>query len=392
MITRSVALVIFMLWPVNILLGDGPLWQKELPSEPNTGCYPCGVVADVLENRLLIYGIRMQTLAGEGDLMLWEVNPDGSLRQELRIGYVSKELALPISTFGSIALEAEGNIAALGGLDSNTSVVSLLVVNREGGKESVKGMTKPLENHDNIVIRELLSCDNSILVGGKQGTNGFLIKLDDQGNEEWYALFDLGGTEVFTDIAVESNRVYVAGMTVNIDASNRMGFGSETQNFLLTYDRDGQLLEEDYFDGVCSTKPPQLGLLENGNVLLAYDKSADIRRTELNVRAYSPESKLIWETKVLGGDGNGPPGYFKILGISTGRFIIGNVANGSELVIVECSSDGQVIRRWSLGRVVGPYGKLHLVELGGKGYAVFGTLSHGRIYNVKINICAFPME
>ncbi|MCK4914232.1 MAG: hypothetical protein KAI59_06625 [Planctomycetes bacterium] len=392
---RILMFITIVLWLAGNLLGGEPIWQKEIVCDPNTGCYPCAVAADVFSNKLVIYGTRMKSIIDGGDFMFWEINPDGSILQEIRIGSVpGKPTTLPLSKVSDMIIKSDNNIIALGRFDSNTPSSSLLTINQTTGSSSkpTKVSTKSQKKYNNIIITKLLSSNNSIVLAGHQGTDGLLIKLDNNGNEKWNVPFDLGKTEIFTDAAVKSNVIYVTGITVNIREANKMGFGSETKNFLLIYDVDGQLLKQDYFKGVCSTKLPQVTQLENGNVLVAYDKSEDITATDLNVRAYSPDLTLLWETQVVEAEGSGPPGYFKIIAVSGDRFFIGAVFNGGELVIVECSSNGQVIERWSLGKIVGPYGELHIEALGGKVYAVFGTPSYGNFQNVKIMALAFPIK
>ena len=385
---RISMLAIIAFWHIGNIAGNEPAWQKELPCDPNTGCYPCAVAADSLNNKLIICGIRMQSFAGDGDFMLWEMGSGSNISQETKIGDVSEELALPLSMFNSIAIKTD-KITVLG--SKSTSPLSLLTINRRDDHESVNVTATLPSKYGNILITKLQSLDNSILLAGKEGTNGLLILLDENGNENWSELFDLGETEVFTDFVIGGdNEIYVTGFTAQIHAQNKIGFGNEAQNFLLLYDTDGRLLKQDYFDGVCSTKPPQITRLGNKNILVAYDKN--IMATELNIRAYNPDFELLWETQVVKVEGNGPPGYFKIIPVADNKFFVGAVFNGGELVILECSSEGKVIERWDLGKIVGPYGQLHLATLDGKVYTVFSTRSLGKLKNIKTIITAFMIK
>jgi len=390
---RLLLCIIVILWPIANLLGGECIWQKEIACDSNLGCFPGTVSTDVKGNKLVILGATIRNDVGEENLVLWEIDPNANILHQTQIGATPKGSAtIPLfHRFRDIFIKNDNQITILGDFDVNTPS-SLLTISRGGGNKSIKSITKSRNKYENILISRMDSTNDSVVLAGRQENNGLLIKLDALGNEVWKKTFDIGETEVFTDVAVESDEIYVAGFTAPIRAPNKMGFGSEVQNFLLLYDTNGQLIKENYFEGVFSTKLPQVARLKSGTVLVAYDKSKNVTAVDLNVRAYSSDLKPLWETQMVKAGGGGPPGCFRIVAVSGDRAFVGVVFNGGELVIAECASDGKVIERWTLGKTVGPHGGLHLAELDRRVYAIFGTPSYGNFQNVKTMILAFPIK
>jgi len=394
---RLLVCLIIMSCFIGNLFGRELIWQKDLACDANMGCSPAVVAADVNANKLIILGASIRDEGKEGDFLIWEMDTNGNISNRSKFGKMSKEsAAMPLSLqLSGLSIKGNNDIIVLGKFDGNTPSSSLLTMNRKGNNLSVKSLenSEPAKKVDGAFILKMKPVfGNSLAIVGRQGSNGFITKMDELGNEVWKKIFDINYTEIFSDVASGSTGLYVAGQSVQTKPTNKTSFGSKAQNFLLFYDMDGQLIKQDYFEGVCSTKFPQVARMSSGIVLVAYDRSENITATDLNIRAYNPDLKFLWETQVVTTDGNGPPGYFKILAVSSDRFFIGTVFNGGELVIAECSSDGQVMERWSMGKVVGPFGELQLVTLSKKVYAVFSTISYGELQNVRIKVLAFAIE
>jgi hypothetical protein len=396
---RLLSCILVILWPISSFLGAEPIWQKEITVNSNSGCAPSAVGIDTKGNKLVIFGATIRNGIEEGEFMLWEIDPNGNMLYQTQIGKTSpKSAIMPLfHRSGSISIREGAQIAVLGNFDVNTSS-SLLTISRKGheiDKLSMKNFSNSkIENRkrDKLILKmKPFSCNSQILVG-RQGTDGLLIKLDDAGNEVWEKTFNTGKMGIFTDVIVKPDKIYVTGLTAPVRAPDKMGFSAETQNFLLLYDTNNKLIRENYFEGAYPTKLPQIIQLESGPILVAYDKSKNVTEVDLNVRAYNSDLELLWEKQLVKSGGSGPPGYFKIIAVSGDKFFVGAVFDGGELVIVECASDGTLVERWNFGKIVGPYGGLHLAELDKKIYAIFGTPSYGALQNVKIMALAFPIK
>jgi hypothetical protein len=384
-----------VLLPYSNVLGEDPLWQKELEYDSNTSYSPCAVFTDINDNKLLILGIPIRNSAEEGSFLLWKMNPNGEVSSQVKFGNVPKKSTAihRLSQYGDIAIKSDKSIFVLGDFDGNTAS-SLPIMSKKGDKPSVKNIPNSRVEKgkkDELILRMRPAFNNSQIFTGRQGNNGLLFKFDDTGNEVWKKTFDLGQTEIFTDVVTDNNQIYVTGYSGQVQG--KMVFDTNAvQNFLLLYDSNGQLIKEEYFKGnPFPTEMPQVSRLSSGTVLVVYDKSMNVLSNDLNVRAYSPDLKFLWETQVVKTEG-GTPASFRVIAVSGDKFFIGAVINVGELLLAEYTSNGKLVERWNLGKLVGPDGGLRLVELDKKIYAIFSTITYNSSQKIKIMVLAFPIS
>jgi len=393
---RLLFCIMIVLLPSSNVLGEGPLWQKELACDSNASYSPCAVFTDINDNKLLILGIPIRSSAEEGSFLLWKMDPNGEVSSQVKFGNVQKksEAIHRLSQYGDIAIKSDKSIFVLGDFDGST-VSSLPITSKKGDKPSVKSIPNSRVEKgkkDELILRMRPAFNNSQIFAGRQGNNGLLFKLDDTGNEVWKKTFDLGQTEIFTDVVTDNNQIYVAGYSGQVQG--KMAFDTNTvQNFLLLYDLNGQLIKEEYFEGnPFPTETPQVSQLKSGTVLVVYDKSKDVLANNLNVRAYNPDLKFLWETQVVKTVGGAPPMSFKIIAVSGDRFFVGAVINVGELILAEYTSEGKLVERWTLGKIAGPNGGLRLAELDKKVYAIFSNITYDSSQKIKIMVLAFPIK
>ena len=62
---RLLFCIMIVLLPSSNVLGEGPLWQKELACDSNASYSPCAVFTDINDNKLLILGIPIRSSAEE---------------------------------------------------------------------------------------------------------------------------------------------------------------------------------------------------------------------------------------------------------------------------------------------------------------------------------------
>ena len=376
----------------GVSASDAVLWRQELSCDSNSTCKPGALMVDKNSNEVIILGTSKQTDTKETTCWLWKINPNGVVTHKKSLGVESKHSSFMARIFGikSIVQPDTGDVVRLK-LDNNNSV-SLSVTDR-----NILTRTAELDSGqdwaEGILLHGIAPCKNGdLLIVGQDNGAGIVMRTDISGNVKWKKTFDTEQTENLTSVAysADGNDFYVVGLSASM--VGKMEFEDAAEVCVLRYDGDGKLKVGDFFKGGVApwpTSSPKIVCLASGKVVVVYDKSNNVKATELYAKIYTRELTPLGEKQMLKTKEDGPPAFFDVCATSENRFVLIGVVDYKDLRIYECKEDGTILQTLELdGKVGGGATRVYVEYLTGKIFVAFASRSQENAEGTKIELLA----
>jgi hypothetical protein len=112
----------------------------------------------------------------------------------------------------------------------------------------------------------------------------------------------------------------------------------QSDDFILQCDTQGNILKQEFFSAGSGwpNKLPQICRINEGNLLIVYDKDARFAASDIVMRAYSSDLRLLWEKDVLKSESIV---LFKITPVKENGFVLAAKVVPGDLKV--CQYDGK---------------------------------------------------
>jgi outer membrane protein assembly factor BamB len=303
-----------------------------------------------------------------GDALLMNLTLEGDLLWERTWGGDGYEQAM------SVALAGDGGAYVFGETDSYGAGgrdFFLLKIAEDGSEEWFKTYGDP---HREWPYGMLRLSNGELLIYGftEPGTGGdrdqYALRLGPDGEVIWEYTAAGPGEELVIDALETADGDLVLAVIVEEDGQ------------LLKLDADGNVLWTKRYELAGWQYASQIAETDDGGFLLAgFSMSSGSRRqADMWLARCTPSGKLEWETTF--GDAAHDDYATSLLRLKDGTYLIGGIGNG--MLLSRVDQDGNVLWRRSLvGQTV--YGADGLIELEDGGYLVAGfiQITNGRSYD-----------
>ncbi|MFA5251510.1 MAG: hypothetical protein WC454_02860 [Phycisphaerae bacterium] len=285
------------------------LWQKEVTADANLDCSLGQIALDKTNERLLIAGTSFRPkVYSEGKLWLMEVDTNsGDIAKKTTVRKVAESKAtimLASSLIKGLVVSEHNDISLIGKFDSSTQ--SIMKVNRQGNVNNpIEFIEKNNREKESILVlnRITLPGDNFLLIGRDEDGNGVAMKIGPDGIKLWEKTYKVGQgqTDLFSDGSSIGNDgdFIIVGCSANVSSKPR-ALG-QSDDFILQCDSQGNILKREFFSAGSGwpNKLPQICQINGGNLLIVYDKDTRFAASDIIMRAYSSDLRLLWEKEVL---------------------------------------------------------------------------------------------
>jgi hypothetical protein len=338
------------------------LWQKEVTADANLDCSIGRVAFDKTNKKLLIAGTSFRPkVYSEGKLWLLKVGTNGeNIDRTLFLkdfNENSAAAATPEQWLISGLTISENNDVSLIGKFDDTSL-SIMKMNQQGNVNKsveIAGKNNSLKEGTIILNRIILPNDHFVLIGKNEDDNGVVIKISPEGTNLWEKTYKIGQGRVtlFSDgLSVGNDGDFIiVGCSANVSSKPR-AFG-QSDDFILQCDSQGNILKQEFFSAGSGWphKLPQTCRINGGNLLIVYDKDARFAASDIVMRAYSSDLKLLWEKEVLKSESIV---LFKLTPVNQNGFVLAaNIASG-DLMVYQYDEKGNQIAGIAIDKKVYP--------------------------------------
>jgi hypothetical protein len=245
-----------------------------------------------------------------------------------------------------------------------------------------RNVSKPIEftNKNNrgetgilILNRIDIPGNNLLLIGRDEDEKGLIIKVNSEGAQLWKRSYRIGQGQVdlFTDgLTVAGKEGFViAGCSANAKGKFPDVTGDD---FILLCNAQGDVIAKDIFTGnPWPGKQPQICQENSGNFVVVYDKSIGLQGSDVNIRAYTPDLKFLWEKQVVKSEEKKPSTFNITVKPRNGFIVAANVDFGN-LRVYEYDKDGNQVANLSMDKEVW-VGNIGLVCMDEKAFVIFQT-------------------
>jgi hypothetical protein len=366
------------------------LWSKDLIFDSNTNSTPLASCINKDANGVIVItktGPKGSFLTkGYYDCVLWELGFQGEiLRRTLIKDIDSKTIqtnAVTAGPGGIMASDSDGNLLTIGMLGEQRKEKSLSIVSTASAAEPNVIKNSRIEEFS---ISKLISLPNNthILIGG-QNSYGAYWRIDNQGKIIKEKTFKHGGQERFTgadSIKSHDSNFVVVGLSAKM--KGKMNFEGSTENFILVYDVNDNLIHEDYFAGGDSISIlPKVCSLNDGNIVTVFYKKQDPNsKAGLWARRYTSELKMLWEKEIYPIDIS--IFSFDIISSGSDNFVIAILTSKEGLKIYTFGEEGHKIEYNEYKGMVGIPG-FNIMRMNNRTIIVFEEGSAGNIKELTI--------
>jgi len=360
------------------------LWQKEITADANMDCSLGPVVFDKTNKKLLIAGTSFRPrVYSEGKLWLLEVDTNNSnINRTIHISDINESRAaapitLAVSLISGLMVSENNDVTLVGKFDNTTSPISIVKVTRSiNASKLIKLASKNNSINDFPHINGGISLpgDNLLLMGGgKDG--GSVTMVGSKGDRLWNKRYKIGQgrIEFFNNgLAVgDKNEIAIVGCSANVKGKFPDVAG---EDFILLCSVQGDVIAKDIFSG--SPDPgelPEVCQLSSGNFVVVFckSKSTAMPKSDVNIRTYSPDLKLLWEKSVVKSAEN-KPSSFKIAAVPKNGFVVAADVDFGNLRVYEYDEKGNMVATFSRDKEVWSV-NIGLVCMDKKAFVVFQT-------------------
>ncbi len=349
----------------NVIPTMKVLWQKEVSPDANLNCSLGQVTLDKNTKKLFIAGTSFHPKT-YSDGKFWLLNIDTNNGNTLRKTIIREfpESGTVITTapslIRSMSISENNNVTLVGKFDNLIS--SIVKINQSGTvNKSIKIADESNDINKNSDIEDFsllqneasLSGGNSLLIGRSKS---MITKVDSEGNRIWGKNYKIGQKQqdFFTDGAVVGDKgdFVVVGCSAN-PAETGSKFPDVTgDDFILQGNAQGDVVVKDIFPGnPWPGEQPQMCQVSSGNFIVVYGKGMEFKHSDINIRAYSTDLKLLWEKLVVKSEQN-KPSSFKIATTPQDGFIVAANVDFGNLRVYEYNEKGDKVTNFSMDREV----------------------------------------
>jgi hypothetical protein len=347
------------------------LWQKEFDFEDGLNYSPDSVLFNKVSNTLLIAGASFQpTDKSIGKIWLWEVDSNGNIVRRSILKNISKneisgEIARDISK--ELSVSKNGNISTMLLFKNSEHKQSAIRISQADGvldviqPTIVKDTTPEHIGH----IFKAIPIDDSVLAIGSDDGEGLAVKFDSKGKEIWNKVYDLGKSETLFDGTAVGNEggFLVVGRSSDSEAPFNVNV------FALLCNAEGEVVAKDIFPGN-PLQLPRACQLTSKDFVVAYAIGTEFTRImDLNIRAYTPDLKLLWEKEVVRYN----KGTFSMATIPNGNFILVIKKHHPDILeVYEYDENGNKTKNTSINQAVGSF-SVNIASIKNKIFLIFNT-------------------
>ncbi|MDD5135494.1 MAG: hypothetical protein PHP01_08805 [Phycisphaerae bacterium] len=338
------------------------LWQREVTADANLDCSLGPVALDKTNKKLLITGTSFRPkVYSEGKFWLMELDTNnGDITRKTIIKEANESnatLMLASSLLKSLMVSENNDISLSGKFDG--SAHSIMKINRSGNTNKFiefagknNDANKNREDFSKVHSEVNLSNGNILLMGGGSD-GGIAIKVDSEGTQLWKRNYKIGQKQVdlFNDgLSVENKKEFVI-VGCSVDAKGK--FPDVTgDDFVVRCNAQGDIIAKDIFTGnPWPGEQPRICRTSSGNFIVVYGKGMQFKRSEINIRAYSPDLKLLWEKQVVKSEKN-KPSSFKITATPQNGFIVAANVDFGNLRVYEYDNKGDQVATFSIDKAI----------------------------------------
>gem|GEM_PF-6305671 len=388
----SIAIIFFIISSSTIYANI--LWERDLVFDVNTNSSPHVYCINKEANNLFI--ITKTVPKGEyfhkaGNLVFWDIGASGNIFSKAKLqgadGNEIKTNAFAMRDGSVMASDDLGNLLTIGLLEEQQKEPSFSISVANGIEPNII-IIKPIKD---LKMQQLISfLDNTVLGVGATNTNGFCVKLNNHGEIIEQALFDVGQNEIFTSTDWSKNeKPNIVAVGLSFKLANQETEESYAQNFIILYDPNLNMVHEDYFMGWTSMSPfslmlkPKVCYLEDGNIVVVYNKENSDLKMQLWARCYTPEFKILWDKDILPVDAN--IFSFDLVSTESGGFLMAVVKDQVEKVEFSYwDKECQIIKKSYYNGLVATH-CFNLIRMKNKTIAIFEEYSgRGNMKDITI--------
>ncbi len=188
------------------------------------------------------------------------------------------------------------------------------------------------------VANDLIEIDNSYIIVGTRGENGYIVKIDNRGEVLYqislgYKFFD----EFNSIVKINKREFFVAGDTI---PKNR----NDSQGWLVKIDKEGKLLKRFYYGGEDFDKFNKIVKLKDNNYLLFGYSYQKVSRRVSWILKINQNGEKIFEKKIEVGEDSEIKGGVEV---ENGYILIGNYFSKNREIfgwIAKIDKNGNIIK------------------------------------------------
>jgi hypothetical protein len=375
------------------------VWHQDLVCDPNTNTGPLASCINNNGNGIFVITkteSRGTFLDKEGECILWEIKVGGDIVRRVLLrdanGNTIQTNAQDVGPGCAMASDRSGNIVTAGVLGEQRGKRSIDVISKTDINTADPNIISG-NRIDHFSIKEMVFIKKATfaLVGARKD-DGFYLRIDKRGKILNEVSFDMGQTEILSGAATlkpDNTNLAIAGLSGR--NPNNESKENSVDNFILIYDPNDTLLQEDYFIGAFpGITFPKVCCLDNGNLVVGfYNKDKKESKSGLWARCYTQKLEFLWEKELFSIENSSFS--FDIISCGSIGFRIAILNPIKGLKIYTFNENGDLIGSIEYrGMVVNP--GFNLMRVGGKTIAVFEEGSPGRIEEVTIKAKVIALD
>ena len=311
-------------------------------------------------------------------LWLLEVDPNGGdIAKKIPIKGLSGtkiSLTTASSFVSSITVSENNDVTLVGKFDSFALPASITKISRVGNTN--KAFKFPNQNNSEkefsqVIGRTNFSSSNLLLIGKNKSS---ITNVNSEGVVLWERSYKIGQKygDWFSDGVVIGDKgdFVVVGCSADPAKPKSPYPDVMCDDFIVRCNGQGDVAATDIFPGnPWPGEQPLVCQTGSGNFVVAFGKS--MAMSNINIRGYSPDLKLLWEKPVIKSEGN-KPSSFKIAAIPNNGFVLATNVDFGNLRIYEYDEKGNQVTSFSMDREVW-LGNIGLTCMDNKAIVIYQT-------------------
>lgn len=377
------------------------LWERELAYDVNTNSSPLASCINRDANGVIVItkvGPKGTFLSEGGNCILWEIGINGNIVRKVLLkdagGNIIKTNALAVGPGCAMASDNLGNLLTIGVLNEQRRELTISVILLEHASEP--NVIQSDRISDFLISKLIPLRDNTFALIGGQSGNGKYLRIDNQGKIVKEMSFNRGQHERFTGADViksDISSLAVVGLSTHI--STKDPNESSAENFILIYDSNDKLVQENYFTGeIPGLLYPKICCLDNDDIVTIYKNKSEDHKTRLWARYYTKELKLLWEKEIFAAEKlpNNLPFYFDVISCGSNGFVAAIRRSLKSLEFYFFNADNDKTNYAEYKGLVSTPG-FNLVRMNDKTIAIFEEFSgQGKIKDITIKAKVIALD
>ncbi len=289
---RRIAIIILFFLPLYLAAQPDAVFETTHGGGNNDLCYSVVPVA----NGFLLGGYTFSAGAGGSDMYLVKTDQNGDAVWEQTYGGDQADVCQMLLT-----IDNEGYILAGYSNSFGDENLDFYLVKVDENGEVIWQHTYGTENRDSCLAVSPTDDGGFILGGntvvpGQPGTNILIVKVDEEGNEEWSDQYGGRQQDVCRSIYQTEDGGFIIGGTTRSMGAGRADF------YLLKLDENGDIEWEESYGGGSYDKCTAMIIDSDGNYILTGGTySFGAGRYDAYVAKVDPDGELLWDETFGGG-------------------------------------------------------------------------------------------